>query len=72
MNAPRHAPRNTGGMSRKTIRCACCRRPKYCESDPQRAPGHYFRARLRGWCSCVENERGFTLKLGPLARGVRP
>lgn len=52
----------------KTIACACCLRKKYREVDPVRYPGRYFRALLRGWCSCVEDSSGVILKVGLEAR----
>jgi hypothetical protein len=54
----------------RTIPCACCLRPKYRETNRRALPGHYTRMRLRGWCACVEDARGFTIKLGPLKKGI--
>jgi hypothetical protein len=56
----------------RVIPCACCLRPKLRESDTENRPGHYFRARLPGWCTCVEDAVGRTLKVGPLKNGVEP
>lgn len=53
---------------RPPIPCCICGRPKWRESDPVRCPGHYFRAKLRGWCACVEDAKGFTIKAGPPAK----
>lgn len=61
-------------MTRKlrTIPCAVCWRQKWRETDPENQPGHYSRKTLRGWCNCVEDERGFTIKAGTPSKKYLP
>lgn len=58
-----------GRRKLRTIPCCCCLRPKWRETDPADSPGHYTRMRLRGWCSCIEDAKGFIIKEGPMRRG---
>lgn len=55
-------------MALQIIHCCVCARPKYREVDPVHVPGQYARMHLRGWCACVEDARGFIIKVGPPAK----
>lgn len=57
----------------RVISCACCLRPKWRETDPRGCPGHYSRVTFNGWCACVEDSVGRTIRVGPerMTRGAK-
>lgn len=55
----------------RVVPCACCGRSKLRETDPRNRPGHYSRVRRKGWCECVEDRRGYVLKVGPFVEWAK-